>query len=92
MSNGKEMVRNVLIKDGNRTVNWDFPANSTVRDVLRLWQFEWEPDSVKINGRPVPDGVLCYPLANFISLWDGNIVITMVQKKKEPQKKEEADA
>lgn len=85
----KEIIRNVLIKDGNRTVNWDFKADSTVREVLQLWKFEWEPDSVKICGKPVPDNMLDHPLSDYW-LWKGSVVITMVPKKKGPQKKEEA--
>ena len=85
----KEMIRNVLIKDGNRTVNWDFPAYSSVLDVLQLWHFDWEPDSVTINGKPVPDETLGSALCGYMQ--DGKLVIQMERKKKDPQKKEATD-
>lgn len=87
----KEIIRNVVIKDGNRTVNWDFKADSSVRDILQERGFDWEPGSVKICGKPVTDEDLSYMLYGFV-FWEGNPVITMAQKKKEPQKKEEVAA
>ena len=36
------IIRDVLIKDGNRTVNWDFKADSSVRDILQEHGFEWD--------------------------------------------------
>ena len=86
----RETIKNVLIKDGNRTVNWDFPVDSSIRDALQLWRFEWAPDSVRINGKPYPDEELGCALVEF-TLLDSNLVITMVPKKKVPKKKEVSD-
>ena len=87
----KEIIRNVVIKDGNRTVNWDFKADSSVREILQDRGFEWEPGSVKVCGKPVTEEDLSCMLYGFV-FWGGNPVITMVQKKKEPKKKEEVAA
>ena len=87
----KEIIRNVVIKDGNRTVNWDFKADRSVRDILQERGFEWEPGSVKVCGKPVTEEDLSFMLYGFV-FWGGNPVITMVQKKKEPKKKEEVAA
>ena len=87
----KEIIRDVVIKDGNRTVNLDFKADSSVRDILHERGFDWEPGSVKICGKPVTEEDLSCMLYGFV-FWGGNPVITMVQKKKEPKKKEEVAA
>ena len=85
------IIRDVLIKDGNRTVNWDFRADSSVRDILLDRGFEWEPGSVKVSGTEVPEEYLNHMLMGYLT-WDGRIVITMVPKKKEQKKKEEVSA
>lgn len=87
----KEIIRNVLITDGNRIVNWDFKADSSVREILQERGFEWEPGSVRVRGTTVPEDYLNHILIGYIA-WDGRIVITMVPKKKEPKKKEEVAA
>ena len=78
----KEIIRNVVIKDGNRTVNWDFKADSSLREILQEHGFEWEPGSVKVCGTSVPEEQLHLMLMGYLT-WDGRIVITMVPKKKE---------
>lgn len=78
----QKIIRNVVIKDGNRTVNWDFKANSSVRDILLDRGFEWETGSVKVCGKPVTDEDLSFMLYGFV-FWGGNPVITLVPKKKE---------
>ena len=85
------IIRDVLIKDGNRILNWDFKADSSVRDILQEHDFEWEPGSVKVCGTPVSEEYLNHMLMGYLT-WDGRIVITMVPKKKEPKKKEEVTA
>jgi len=45
-----KMYFNVLMKDGNRTVNWDFTGNSTVRQCLEKFRWQWKPNTVKVNG------------------------------------------
>ena len=90
----KEIIRNVVIKDGNRTVNWDFKAERSVRDILQERGFEWEPGSVKVCGKPFCEDYLDWSLLKLYGFvfWGGNLVISMVPKKKEPKKKEEVDA
>ena len=85
------IIRDVVIKDGNRTVNWDFRADMSVRDVLQESGFEWEPGSVKVCGTSVPEEQLHLMLMGYLT-WGPRIVITMVPKKKEPKKKEEVVA
>ena len=44
----------VVIKDGNRTVNWLFPEMATVSSVLQKWEkeyFKCDKKSVRIGGR-----------------------------------------
>ena len=87
----KEIIRNVVIKDGNRTVNWDFNADSSVREILQERGFEWEPGSVNVCGTSVPEEQLHLMLMGYLT-WDNRIVITMTPKKKEQKKKEEVVA
>ena len=45
----------VVIKDGNRTVGWDYNGDTTVKTVLANKFFAWEPDTVCANGTPLKD-------------------------------------
>lgn len=85
------IIRDVLIKDGNRILNWDFKADSSVREILQEHGFEWEPGSVKVCGTSVPEEQLHLMRMGYLT-WGNRIVITIVQKKKEPEKKEEVTA
>lgn len=87
----QKIIRDVLIKDGNRIVNWDFKATSSLREVLQERGFEWEPGSVKVCGRPVTEEQLCLVVMGDLTDFY-RIVITMAPKKKEPKKKEEVAA
>lgn len=33
----------VIIKDGNRTVNWEFPDGATVGDLVKKWEKGYYP-------------------------------------------------
>lgn len=46
---GKNTI-NVLIKDGNRIVNWDYRLDKTVGEVLKENDFRPVPGSIMING------------------------------------------
>lgn len=85
----QKIIRDVLIKDGNRTVNWDFKADSSVREVLQERGFVWEPGSVKVCGKPVTEEQLCLVVMGDLTCFD-RIVITMVPKKKTKKKEEVA--
>ena len=41
---------NVLIKDGNRTVNWDYHPNKTVGAILEETEFRPLPGTVGVKG------------------------------------------
>lgn len=47
---------NVLIKDGNRTVNWDCYPDRTIWDILKEFQFRPVIGSVKVGGEEIPQG------------------------------------
>lgn len=53
----------VIIKDGNRTVNWMFPETSTINDILNKWETNYHRcnrDWVIIdNKRVVPECLDC---------------------------------
>ena len=44
---------NVLIKDGNRTVNWDYYPDRTIWDILRENGFRPVPGTIKVGGVPL---------------------------------------
>lgn len=33
----------VIIKDGNRMVNWELPSETTVADLIRRWEKDYYP-------------------------------------------------
>lgn len=81
----------VLFKDGNRTVNWEFSARTTVLKALKDREFEWEKDSVKINDVPTPDSMLDIALEHFVLVIPKHglprVNIRMKQVRKELPKK-----
>ena len=81
----KEKKLYVVIKDGNRTVGWDFFGDTTIRTVLANKYFVWTPDTVKANGTPLKDDELDAKLEQFAA--NGKVRITMQRLKK---KEEEA--
>ena len=45
----------MIIKDGQRTVNWDFPDNTNIAYVLGRFRFNPVPGSIKACGVDVPN-------------------------------------
>ena len=79
----KEKKLYVVIKDGNRTVGWDYFGDTTIRTVLANKFFSWEPDTVRAGGVPLKDAELDAKLEQFAV--NGKVRITMQR----PKKKEE---
>ena len=46
---------NVLIKDGDRIINWDFLANTNLAYILGRFAFKPVPGSVTAGGQQIPD-------------------------------------
>ena len=91
-----KLYYNVLVKDGNRTVNWDFNVNSTVRQVLQKFRWVWRPNTIKVNGKPLKNNQLDISLADLICGKDGTapknnerVTITLIAPP-EPKKPEKA--
>ena len=86
----------IVIKDGNRTVNWDFPEEMALSEVLKRWDFKWEPDSVRVCGMPIPDNLLTESARHFaeaaakMALYTGALWVTMKGIPEKPKKKKEA--
>ena len=89
-----EKLVNVIMKDGNRTVNWDFTGSTTVRECLQRWNFEWEPNTVHVCGWLVFESQLDKPIADYMyapsMIYDypKKVYINMTQpvkKKEEPK-------
>jgi hypothetical protein len=93
---GKNMI-NVLIKDGNRTVNWDYSENKTVAEILKDNDFRPVPGSIMINGCLSVENPAAGRLTDCpqIPAPDGKgmrVVITLKsQPEKRPAKKEDAN-
>lgn len=92
----EEKMVNVIMKDGNRIVNWDFDPNETVRSVITRWNFAWEPNTVRVCGvLMMPENMLDHPLKDYMyepsKVYDypKRVYIEMAQPKKE--KKEEPE-
>ena len=45
----------MIIKDGKRTVNWDFPDNTNIAYALGRFKFKPVPGSIKACGVDVPN-------------------------------------
>ena len=45
---------NVIVKDGNRTVNWDYFPDKTIMEILEENGFKPVPGTMKVQG-------LCFP-------------------------------
>ncbi|MBR0161917.1 MAG: hypothetical protein IJQ02_11640 [Oscillospiraceae bacterium] len=74
---------NVMIMDGNRTVNWDFLTGKSVRNILEMWNFAWVPGTVRVNGSPVPEKELDTGLKEFPAAFDHpkRMMVTMRRPK-----------
>lgn len=78
----------IIIKDGNRTVNWIFPVISTITDVLNKWEKNYYPCNRKrviIENKRLLEDYLDCRLSSFKSFGE-KIVIrleTVFPKKEE---------
>ena len=88
---------NVLTKDGNRTVNWDYSENKTIAEILKENDFRPVSGSIMINGCLSVENPAAGILADCpkIPAPDGKgmrVVITLKsQPEKKPAKKEDAN-
>ena len=44
----------VVVKDGNRAINWQFPVGMRLEQVLEFWSngyYPYKRDTVRLNGR-----------------------------------------
>lgn len=80
----------VVIKDGNRTVNWSFPEVSTVSDILDKWESGYRKcnrKNIRINDRLlVSDCVDCQ--LNYFKSFGRKIKIRVESIKKEESETE----
>jgi len=84
---------NVIIYDGNRKNNWDYPEGLSLKDVLRRRKFRWVKDSVRVNGFMIADSLLSYDLAAFVkaaeerNAYDGKLHVTVspVEERKDDE-------
>lgn len=85
---------NVIIYDGNRKNNWDYPEGLSLKDVLRRRKFRWESNSVRVNGFMIADSLLHYDLSAFVkaamerNAYDGKLHVTVspVEERKDDEK------
>lgn len=88
MTDYRKPMVNVILRDGNRTVNWDYPEDTPLLDVLKNWKFSWETDSVRVCGMPIPDSLLYRQIEEFVfsatkcCRFTGSLFVDMVQPKK----------
>ena len=76
----------VVIKDGNRTVGWDYHDDTTIRTVLANKYFTWEPNTVRVNGKDVPDAELDTEIGEFVcGLPKVRITMQRLKKKEEDE-------
>lgn len=92
----QDRVVNVVMRDGNRTVNWDFKESTTVRECLTRWKFEWEPNSVFVCGEPAFENQLDKPIKDFMyapsEIYEYANRVFIVMKQPVVEKKRESDA
>lgn len=80
---------NVLVKDGNRTVNWDYNENKTVSEILKDNDFRPVPGSIMINGCLSVENPAAGRLADYpqIPAPDGKGMRVVITLKSQPEKK-----
>lgn len=88
----------VLLSDGNRIVNAEYPDTVTIREALIGSEYKWDPDSVHVNGEQLPDNALDIALEQFAVQESGHfklvprVRVTMaVPKPIKPKKEEEKE-
>lgn len=82
---------NVLIKDGNRTVNWDYSEDKTIEQILKDNDFRPVPGSIMINGYLSLENPAAGRLADCpqIPAPDGKGMRVVITLKSQPEKKPE---
>ena len=82
---------NVLIKDGNRTVNWDYSENKTVAEILKDNDFRAVPGSIMVGGYLSVEDPAAGKLADCpqIPAPDGKGMRVVITLKSQPEKKPE---
>ena len=80
---------NVLIKDGNRTVNWDYSENKTVAEILKDNDFRPVPGSIMVGGYLSVEKPAAGRLADCpqIPAPDGKGMRVVITLKSQPEKK-----
>lgn len=80
---------NVLIKDGNRIVNWDYSQNKTVSEILKENDFRPVSGSIMINGCLSVENPAAGKLADCpqIPAPDGKGMRVVITLKSQPEKK-----
>lgn len=80
----------VIIKDGNRVVNWEFSPETTLGDVLMKWEKGYHPvQSVVAHGAEIPDTVWGCFLPAFTE--DRKLLLSVRTKFPKKQKEEDDD-
>lgn len=83
-------VIEVLIKDGNRTVSWEFPEDTKIADILAYWEQGYnkvDRDNVRINDKLL-DGKLLECQLNYFKKIDRKVRIRVESAKKQADKGE----
>lgn len=80
---------NVLIKDGNRTVNWDYNENKTIAETLKDNDFRPVPGSIMVGGYLSVEDPKAGRLADCpqIPAPDGKGMRVVITLKSQPEKK-----
>ena len=69
-----ERVINVIIKDNNRTVNWEFPPETELADVMKRWEKGYFPvKNIVICGTEIEQILPDWHLSSFTE--DGRLRI-----------------
>ena len=85
---GKNTI-NVLIKDGNRTVNWDYDEDKTIAEILKDNNFRPVPGSIMVGGYLSVENPAAGRLADCPQrlLPDGKGKRVVITLKSQPEKK-----
>ena len=80
---------NVLIKDGNRTVNWDYSENKTIAEILKDNDFRPVSGSIMVGGYLSVEDPAAGKLADCpkIPAPDGKGTRVVITLKSQPEKK-----
>ena len=78
----------VIMKDGNRIVNWEFPRDTPIKDVWHKWIKDYyEPESIMLNGMDVP----AFVGGCFLSAFTDERRMVMTVRTKFPKKRKEEE-